>query len=166
MANEFVIKNGFISKGNSTIEGNLNLSGVTITPNRIAFRVYGSGTTNNLTTTQNGDGTLNGNNFVVDFQQGSDLNTTTGVFTASVAGLYQVNLTARNSGYAGGISQIVVVKNSTIVVMIEWAASSSMNHTGGSTIVKLSVGDTLKIKVVGGEINFDLNDNWSVTYIG
>jgi protein involved in polysaccharide export with SLBB domain len=50
--------------------------------------------------------------------------------------------------------------------MIEWAASSSMNHTGGSTIVKLSVGDTLKIKVVGGEINFDLNDNWSVTYIG
>jgi hypothetical protein len=114
MPNEFIIKNGYISKGNSIVEGNLNLSGVTITPNRIAFRVYGSGTTNNLTTTQNGDGTLNGNNFAVDFQQGSDLNTT----------------------------------------------------TGGSTIVKLSVGDTLKIKVVAGEINFDINDNWSIVYIG
>jgi hypothetical protein len=149
-----------------TVNGNLTVTGTTITPNTIAFRVYGSGTTNNLTTTQNGDGTLNSNNFAVDFQQGSDLNTTTGVFTASVAGLYQVNLIARNSGYAGGISQIVVYKNSTVVVMIEWAASSTMNHAGGSTVVKLAVGDTLKIKVVGGQINFDLNDSWSVAYIG
>jgi hypothetical protein len=149
-----------------TVNGNLTVTGTTITPNRIAFRVYGSGTTNNLTTTQNGDGTLNSNNFAVDFQQGSDLNPTTGVFTASVAGLYQVNLTARNSGYAVGISQIVIQKNSTIVIMVEWAASSTMNHTGGSTVVKLVVGDTLKMRVVGGQINFDLNDNWSVTYIG
>jgi len=151
---------------NLTVNGNLTVTGTTITPNTIAFRVYGNGTTNNLTTTQNGDGTLNSNNFAVDFQQGSDLNTTTGVFTASVAGLYQVNLIGRNSGYAGGISQITVYKNSTVVVMVEWAASSTMNHAGGSTVVKLAVGDTLKMKVAAGQINFDFNDSWSVAYIG
>lgn len=41
-----------------------------------------------------------------------------------------------------------------------------MNHTGGSTIVKMAVNDTLRFDVTVGTITFDGNDNWSVAYIG
>jgi hypothetical protein len=151
--------------------GSLTITTGSITmPNRPAFSVYGSGTTNNLTTTQNGDGTLNSNNFTVTYSQGSGFDSSTGIFTAPVAGLYQVTLIGRNSGFAGGISQLVVLKNNSTaggnVLMIEWASSSTMNHAGGSQIFKLAVNDTLRLKVTAGQINFDGNDNWSVAYIG
>ncbi len=160
------------SNNSSTLElnGSLSVSGSVTILNRPAFSVYGSGTTNNLTTTQNTDGTLNSNNFTVDYQQGTALNTTTGIFTAPIAGLYQVDLIGRNSGYTAGISQLAVLKNNSVaggnVLMIEWGASSTMNHTGGSKIFKLAIGDTLRVRVLAGEINFDGNDNWSVAYIG
>jgi hypothetical protein len=151
--------------------GSLTITTGSITmPNRPAFSVYGSGTTNNLNTSTNTTGTLNSNNFTVTYSQGSGFDSSTGIFTAPVAGLYQATLVGRNSGFAGGISQLAVVKNNSTaggnVLMIEWASSSTMNHTGGAQIFKLAVNDTLRLKVLAGEINFDGNDNWSVAYIG
>jgi hypothetical protein len=153
MPNELVVRNGGI-----------------IMPTRPAFRVYGSGTINNLSTTTNGDGTLNSNNFAVDYQQGTSLTTATGIFTASVAGLYSVNLICRNDGNAN-YSQLAVLKNNStagqnVIVMIEFAGNSTMNHCGGSGIAQLAVGDTLRVKVLANTITFDGNDNWSVAYIG
>ncbi len=167
------LNNGMITVGgNISATGNVTASGIApfYAPNRPAFRVYGAGTTNNLTTTQNTNGVLNSNNWAVDYEQGSYLNGTTGVFTAPVAGLYQISVIGRNSGYTGGISQLVCVKNYTgssqVLTMLEFASNSSMNHAGTSTVAKLAVGDTLAIRVTSGEINFDVNDSWSVTYIG
>ena len=54
----------------------------------------------------------------------------------------------------------------TTQVYLEWAANTSVNHIGGSTIAKLAVGDTLVLKVTNGNIIFDTNDNWCVAYIG
>jgi len=162
--------------GTLTVTGNTTVNGIApnYAPNRPAFRVVGGGTTNNLTITQNGTGCLTSNNWTVSYNQGGYLANTNGVFTAPVTGLYQVNVIGRNSGYASGISQIGVTKNGSsggtvggeCILMVEWAASSSMNHAGGSTIIHLASGDTLACKILAGQINFDGNDNWSVAYIG
>jgi hypothetical protein len=161
--------------GNLTVTGNVLSSGVKsgYSSGRPGFRVYGFGTTNNLGTTVNTHGALTSNNFAVDFNQGSYLNTTSGVFTAPVAGLYQVNLICRNAGNAA-YSQLAIVKNATggngaggsVSIMIEFAGNSTMNHTGGSTVLQMAVGDTIACKVLAGTINFDSNDCWSLAYIG
>jgi hypothetical protein len=155
----------FVS-GSSVFSGSINISSGSITmPNRPAFRVYGAGGATSAITT------LSGSMTTIDYNQGGWDNTT-GTFTAPIAGLYQVNLVCRTNSNSGSAAQIVVFKNNTggvsgtAQVMIEWASNTSMNHTGGSTISKLAVGDTLKAVVSVGTITFDANDNFSVAYIG
>jgi hypothetical protein len=153
--------------GDTTLSGNINITGALTLPNRPAFRVVGNGGAITATTT------VTSSNWTLDYQQGSALNTTTGIFTAPVAGLYQVNLVIRtNSNTSGTISQAIVRKTAvsggavTAQIMVEFAANTTMNHTGGSTITKMEVGDTLKLDVTVGTLSFDGNDNWSVAFIG
>ena len=152
-----IITTGAVSiSGNVTVNGSAGI----IMPNRPAFRVVGTGGQISSVTT------VTGSSWTQDFQQGSALNGTTGIFTAPVAGLYQVNLVVRTFTNSGVSSQAVIEKNSTVIIMVEWAANTTMNHTGGSTVVKLAVGDTLSFRVLLGSISFDSNDNWSVAFIG
>jgi hypothetical protein len=135
--------------------------------NRPAFRVVGNGGAISSTTT------VSGGYFVVDYNQGGYLNTSTGYFTAPVAGLYQVNIVVRtNSNTNSSINQIIIRKTTAIgsvtttQIMVEFGVNTTMNHAGGSTIVKMAVGDTLRFDVTGGTISIDGNDNCSVAYIG
>jgi hypothetical protein len=153
--------------GNQTITGSLSISNGSITmPDRPAFRVTGAGGPTAAVTV------LSGSMTTVDYNQGSNWNNTTGTFTAPIAGLYQVNLVCRTYSNASAAGQIIVFKNNTTgttgtpQVMIEWAANTTMNHAGASTISKLVVGDTLKAVVAVGTLSFDGNDNFSVAYIG
>jgi hypothetical protein len=165
--------------GNQTITGSLNVtsdvavtgsltvSGTMVMTNRPAFRVTGAGGAKVAVTP------LTGSYLNVDYQQGGGWNTSTGTFTAPIAGLYQVNVVVRtNSNTLGTIAQLIVYKNYTGVgtgtpqIMIEFAPNTTMNHTGGSTISKLEVGETLRMVVAVGEISFDANDNFSVAYLG
>jgi hypothetical protein len=149
--------------GNVSFPGNVNVGGLGITmPTRPAFRVIGNG--GQITATAN----ITSGNFTVDYNQGNYLTTSTGVFTAPIAGLYSVHLvvrTATNNNLT--INQAAVLQNNAnIMCMVEFGANTSMNHTGVSTIAKLAVGDVLTAKVLVGTISFDGNDNWSVAYIG
>ena len=144
--------------------GDLVISGSLTMANRPAFRVVGAGV--NVTATTTFVGTTH---FTVDYNQGSYLNTTTGIFTAPIAGLYQVTLVGRSSGSAS-IAAMQVQKTSggttTTQVYIEWGGNSTAYHMGGSAIVKMAVNDTLKLVASSGTVTFDSNDQWSVAYIG
>jgi hypothetical protein len=153
--------------GNLTVTGSINVVSGSITmPERPAFRVYGLGGATSATTT------LSGSMTIVDFNQGNAWNNSNGTFTAPIAGLYQVNLVCRTNSNSSPSGQIIVYKNhtglgaGTAQIMVEWAANTTMNHAGGSTISKLAVGDTLKAIVSVGTLSFDANDNFSVAYIG
>jgi len=161
------ITGSLLVSGSATFTGSINISSGSITmPNRPAFRVTGAGGPTSAVTT------LSGSMTTVDYNQGNHWDNATGTFTAPIAGLYQVNLVCRTNSNASSAGQIIVFKNNTggttgtPQVMIEWAANTTMNHAGGSTISKLAVGDTLKAVIAVGTLSFDGNDNFSVAYIG
>lgn len=162
----------FNQSGSITIaSGSITITSGSITmPNRPAFRITG-----------NGGGTtalsyLSGSKTTIDYNQGGHYDNTTGIFTAPISGLYQVNVVTRtNSNSLGTISQLIVYKNNTTIspgpdgtvqIMVEYNSNTSMNHAGGSTISYLAAGDTLRMVVAVGQISFDGNDNFSVAYIG
>ena len=150
--------------GNVTVNGSAGI----IIPNRPAFRIYGSGVTANQSTS---NVNLKGSVLTVDYNQGNYFNSTTGQFVVPVAGLYAVHLVAR-VGNNNGLNQIAILKNglnSAGNVMCFWETDTNVgvaSHFGTSSVVKLAVGDYLAANIIAGQIQFDNNDSWSVTYLG
>jgi hypothetical protein len=144
--------------------GSLTIDGAVVHGAIPAFRVNGGG---GVSSTDIAPGTLTNVNFVVDYNQGDHLNTSTGIFTAPQAGIYSVFFNAKISTSNNMLSQAAVVKNSsTNVCFWEVASTSTVTHMGVGGHVMLAIGDTLQASVVAGLIDFDANDSWGATLIG
>jgi C1q domain len=135
-------------------------------PTRPAVRVTAS-TSNNFTATT----TIT--NQLVDYNQGSAYNNSTGVFTAPVAGLYSAFMNLRIAG--GGSANACMKKNGQTntangTTVLYWetlnGSLSGPSHYGVSGILKLAASDTLQVVVTGGTVTFDAYDSWGVAYIG
>ena len=162
-SNLFVQNNGLVEiTGSVTLSGSMTIQSGSITmPNRPAFRVSGSASTDRGVNT-----ILSGSAVSVDYNEGGYFNTTNGKFTAPIAGLYHVYFNGR-VGSTNSPMQVIVYKNTNIsTLMWESQTNTGASHFGVSGILKLAVNDTLEAKVTVGSIQFDGNDSWGATYIG
>ena len=152
--------------GDLTVAGNVLSSGVQsgYNGNRPAFRVYG-----NTSTVFTAGTTIT--NQAIDYNQGSYYVNSTGIFTAPVAGIYTATATLRVATN-NGLNQASIQKNSSTSganVVAFWETDTNVGtatHFPMSGTTRLAVGDTLRLQVITGNVNFDSNDSWSVTFLG
>lgn len=150
--------------GGVGVSGDIYVGGEIIIPNLPAFRVYGN------TSAQYTAGTTVSNQ-VIDYNQGSNYNNATGLFTAPIAGLYHCFATVR-VGNNNGLNQAAIQKNSDnsgANVISFWETDTNAGtavHFGMTGYAKCVAGDTIRLRVISGNINFDSNDSWGVTFVG
>jgi hypothetical protein len=155
MAHEFVIKNGFISKGDSIVSGSL------------------SGETLNLTTTPSNDNSQtqvlvrNNTTGLVEYRDASSLSGTSGTNTFVTGFTYNDNNTFTISDSAGSAFTATINQVSGLTVNGTLSATTLDGGTifsGGTNL--LTIIESLDTYVTGGTINLSATTNTNSATIG
>ena len=133
---------------NSNTAISIDSSGRILTPARPAFRgTIGTIGVADYTT----ETTMT--SFTEDYDIGSDFNHTTGIFTAPITGIYQINYFGAFNGAAAAtnINFKLVEGSSTQVFMAQTDPQGGGQETiGASLTLSLTASDTLKLNVLVG----------------
>ena len=88
-----------------------------------------------------------------------------------MAGIYTATATLRVATN-NGLNQASIQKNSSTSganVVAFWETDTNTGtarHFSMTGHTKLAAGDLLTLRVMAGNVNFDSNDSWGVTYLG
>ena len=130
--------------------GNVTVSGRQLISTQPAFFAYQ--TAQNQTFSAGSDLALNNTRFNV----GNCYNTSTGVFTAPVAGLYQFNWNVQHAAGAGAEGSFYIdlyLNGAFIRVRSEWdSIPANFSIITGSTCIKAAANDTVKIRIASGTV--------------
>ena len=161
MANEFVIKNGFISKGKSIIEGNFNITGIISGKTSTGINwISGSTSTDLLRITQNGSGNAfvvedntnpDSTPFVIDASGNTGIGTSTPTYKLDVNGNSNFNgdvLVNGNLTYNGNLivtGSTTIQSGLTVVEVLRLTTQPTSGYTSTQILMRNSTTGDVEI---------------------
>lgn len=154
-----------VNRGSTATFAQIEVANV-ITNSRPSFRVNG---TSSIGTVISSGTAITGTMAIVEHDRGFAFNSTSGVFTAPLGGVYQVFVNAYTT--STGTTSVMLTRNGGTTgtdIAAFWSANSNTSGTyyGVNNLIGLAAGDKIAATVTSGFIVFDNRSSWGVTFIG